>query len=100
MEGTFAQRWDCVKQPVLQGSWGKVKVVTVPVGRGKQEDRRCVDITQENGIPLTVWESAGLRVAFDEIEEGMEVYLEYLGLGDAKPGQNAPKLFTVGYQQF
>lgn len=95
MDTGLAQRWDVGLQPVLVGEWGEVRTVTVPVGRGKQEDRRCVDVTQDDGIPLTVWESAGLKKAFDEIEEGTQVYLEYLGLGEAKKGQNAPKLFTV-----
>lgn len=93
----FSIRWDCETQPTLEGKWGAVRTVTVPVGR-KQEDRRCVDVAQANGVSLTVWESAGLSNAFDTIPEGADVIIHYLGLGEAKTGQNAPKLFQVFYK--
>ena len=91
----YAERWDCEKQPILQGRMGKVQTVTVPVGRGNQEERRCVDVTQEDGTVLTVWEAAGLSAAFQTVPEGAEIYIAYQGLGDAKPNQNAPKIFDV-----
>lgn len=62
-------------------------------------ERRVIEVTQnDSGERFAVWESAALVSLFDEIEEkgaGHEVYIRYDGLGKKKPGQNAPKLFTV-----
>lgn len=52
--------------------------------------------TQEN---VNVWGSTILDGRMKGISIGMEVRLVYNGLGDAKPGQNAPKLWQVFYRE-
>lgn len=96
----FSERWDYVNETEIQGIWGAIQTVTVPVGRGKQEDRRYVDVTCADGRVLTVWESAALTRAFDTVPEGVEAVIQYRGEGEAKKGQNAPKLFNVYYKEF
>jgi hypothetical protein len=64
---------------------------------GKGKDKRTVQtakIETKDGKIYTVYESARLRALF-EYEEGTQVFLVYNGLGDAKRGQSAPKLFDV-----
>jgi len=90
----FAQTWDVEEMPVLQGTWGKVRSIQVKRGK-KMEDARVCDVETDEGKRYTVWDSAGLRALFDTADEGTEVYIAYEGLGTAKKGQNAPKLYTV-----
>jgi len=52
--------------------------------------------TNEN---VGIWGSTVLDARMKGIEIGMEVRLVYKGLGDAKPGQNAPKLWQVFYKE-
>ena len=62
-------------------------------------ERRVMEVTDKNdGQRFAVWESAALTELFDLVEEsgvGTVVYIRYDGLGQAKKGQNAPKLFTA-----
>lgn len=61
-------------------------------------ERRVFEVTDEAGDRHAVWESAALAELFDQVVEhgvGLTVYLRFDGLGKKKPGQNAPKLFTV-----
>jgi len=90
----FAQTWDVEAMPVLIGTWGKARNIQVKHGK-KMEDARVCDVETDDGKRFTVWDSAGLRALFDTIQEGTEVYIAYDGLGVAKKGQNAPKLYTV-----
>lgn len=94
----FAQTWDVEAMPVLQGTWGKVRTIEVKRGK-KMESARVCDVETEDGKRYTVWDSAGLRALFDTADEDTEVYIEYQGLGIAKKGQNAPKLYTVAYRE-
>ena len=90
-------QWDVEEMPVLEGIWGKVRTIEVKRGK-KMESARVCDVTVDDGKRYTVWESAGLMAAFDEISEGDEVHISFDGYGTAKKGQNAPKLYTVGYR--
>ena len=97
--GGYAKTWDPAQGDTLQGpTTSAVKVVSMKQGRNTV-DRRCVEITDtDSGERHTLWESAILRDFFDALEEsgeGTEVYVRFDGLGTAKKGQNAPKLFTV-----
>lgn len=92
----YAPKWDHEAEPVLQGTWGKVRDVEVIRGRGKKAESdtaQVCDVTKEDGHAVAVWNSAGLKQLFETAEEGQEVYIEFLGMGEAKKGQNAPKLF-------
>lgn len=41
-----------------------------------------------------VWESAGLK-ALQDVKKKQQVFIRFDGMGRAKPGQNAPRLYTV-----
>jgi hypothetical protein len=94
INGNFAPNWNPEDVPILQGTFGEIKNVPLKQGN-KTVERRCTKFTTENGEDYTVWESAGLKAMFDDVEPGTDVYIRYDGLGTAKKGQNAPKLFTV-----
>jgi len=94
----FAQTWDVETMPLLQGTWGKVRTIQVKRGK-KMEEARVCDVETDDGKRYTVWDSAGLRGLFDAADEGTEVFIQYEGLGVAKKGQNAPKLYTVAYRE-
>ena len=94
LSGSFAPTWQPEKVgDELRGTMGEPKTVTLQQGK-KQVERRCVEIDTGNE-KFTVWESAGLKVMFDEVEPDSDVYIRFDGLGVAKRGQNAPKRFTV-----
>ena len=71
--------------------------------KGKMVDevteRRVMEVTTiDTEQRYAVWESAALVELFDEVAgtgTGANVYIRFDGLGEAKKGQNAPKLFTV-----
>jgi hypothetical protein len=95
LSSDYAPSWDPEKVPTLEGAFGEVR--TVPLKQdGKRVERRCSEMTLKDGKRVTVWESAGLKRLFDEASAGATVYIHFDGYGEAKPGQNAPKLFTVG----
>lgn len=94
LSGSFAPTWDPEKVPELNGTFGTIKEVPLKQGN-KTVERRCTEFTTKDGDRYTVWESAGLKVMFDEVEPGTGVYIRFDGYGQAKKGQNAPKLFTV-----
>ena len=81
---------------------GAVREVEMTI-RKKTEVRRCMEVTQKKtGERFTLWESAALTELFETIVdtgEGPEVYVRFDGFGKKKPGQNAPKLFTVAIKQ-
>lgn len=96
---SYAPSWKPEELKVLHGPvTGGVRQVELTI-RKEKKTVRCMEITRKkSGERFTVWESASLRDLFDQIAEtgeGPEVYLRYDGLGKKKPGQNAPKLFTV-----
>jgi hypothetical protein len=98
--GGFAQRWDVKKVRELRGEWGKVRKVTQKATRKGEKDRivRVTDVTTDHGT-YALWESAGLRALFDAAKAGDNVYIRFDGMGRAKRGQSAPKLYTVAIQE-
>lgn len=98
LSSTFAPTWQPTKEgESITGTMGEVKTVTLQQGK-KQVERRCVEITTAKDERYTVWESAGLKTMFEDVEADSEVYIRYDGLGVAKRGQNAPKRFTVAVE--
>ena len=78
------------------------KAVTLNKGNKKKENKtRVMEVTDMEGARFALWESVVLEPLFDEIAGledsglGVEVYIQYNGLGKKKPGQNPAKLFTV-----
>lgn len=94
--------WEIEKNPVIAGERGPTNEVEfaqpLKKGQKKAEVRtvRTVVVNDETIGPVTVWESGMLRDFFDQTSEGDNVRIEFLGYGNAKPGQNAPKLFSCG----
>jgi len=96
----YAQSWKPEELKVLHGKvTGAVRKVELTI-RKEAKEMRCMEVTRKkSGERFTVWESAALKDLFEQITEtgeGPEVYIRYDGLGKKKPGQNPPKLFTVG----
>lgn len=89
-------QWKFETQPILRGVRGKVKELTLKRGTPEEYDTRVLNITETGTKKVySVWESATLAALFDDVEEGTEVQIEFLGFGVKKPGQNAPKLFNI-----
>lgn len=96
--GGFAKTWDVEEFDTLQGKVGAApKSVTLNKGTKKETDRRCVEVTTEDGERYTLWESAGLVPLFDAMAEQApcKIWVKFTGLGTAKKGQNPPKLFDA-----
>jgi hypothetical protein len=97
-----APNWEPEKHSVLEGVRGEAKEVEfqqpLKKGQKKAEVRtvRTVVIQDETLGAVNVWESGMLKDFFDQTDDGDKVRIEYLGLGKAKPGQNAPRLFSCG----
>ena len=94
-----APNWDPEKNPVLQGERGAANEVTLDKGTKKEREVRTMILQDETLGAVTVWESSMLKDFFDQTEEGQNVRIEYLGLGKAKKGQNAPKMFSCAVQE-
>jgi hypothetical protein len=65
---------------------------------GKGKNARTVQTAKletKDGTVYTLYESSGLRPIF-EYEEGTEFAIIFDGMGKAKPGQNAPRLYRIG----
>ncbi|GAG29262.1 unnamed protein product, partial [marine sediment metagenome] len=77
---------------------GEVREVEFKQGRKVVQRRVCEVTAEDTGKRYSVWESAALGTFIDHVaKEGIGdiVFLRFDGLGKAKTGQNAPKLFTV-----
>lgn len=100
-----APNWDMEKHPVIEGERGEDKEIPFtqpPAKRGGKPTVRKVRtfiVNDETLGPVNVWESGGLRDLFDQTEDGEVVRIEYLGMGKAKKGQNAPRLFQCSLKQ-
>jgi hypothetical protein len=71
----------------------------VEVKRGKKKvEVEVAKLETLDGPVLTLWESAGLAPIFD-YEEGVEVAIIFDGMGKAKRGQNAPRLYRIGVNE-
>lgn len=92
-----AASWDMDKHPVIEGPRGEIHEIEMPKKKGekKAQIRRNFVLTDETIGAVTVWESTMLKDAFAQSEDGNVLRIEFLGLGDAKKGQNAPRLFNV-----
>lgn len=95
-----APNWDIEKHPVIEGVRGEEREVKFqsPPKRGQKKGEvrtvRTMVVNDETLGPVTVWESTMLGDFFDNTEDGDQVRIEFLGYGQAKPGQNPAKLFS------
>lgn len=100
LEGGYAQQWDVDAMAVLEGEVRSVpKSVTLNKGTKKEAERLCVEVHAKDGGRYTLWESAALTNLFERLgvekDLPLQIWVAYRGLGVAKKGQNAPKLFDV-----
>lgn len=95
--GGFASSWPDEKTKTGDTIQGEVTSYDeIPVMRkGKKVMVELLRLAGTDGRDYTVWQSAGLRVLFEEDYTGINIFLEYLGLGPKKRGQNPPKLFNI-----
>jgi hypothetical protein len=94
-----APNWDPEKNPVLEGERGETQEVTFDKGTKKERTQRLCIVQDDTLGAVTLWESSTLRDFFDQTEKGDHIRVEFLGYGDAKKGQNAPKLFSTGVKE-
>jgi hypothetical protein len=94
-----APNWDIEKHPVIEGERSEAREVTFDEGTKKERAVRTIIVADETLGAVNVWESSGLRDLFDQTEAGDVVRIEYLGLGKAKKGQNAPRLFSCSMKE-
>jgi hypothetical protein len=94
-----APNWDPEKHPVLEGERGATQEVTFDKGTKKERTQRLTIVQDETLGAVTLWESSTLRDFFDQTNDGDNIRVEFLGFGDAKKGQNPPKLFSVGVKE-
>jgi len=94
-----APNWDIEKNPVIEGERSDAHDVTFDEGTKKERTVRTMIVADETLGAVNVWESSGLRDLFDQTEAGDTVRIEYLGLGKAKKGQNAPRLFSCSMKE-
>lgn len=76
--GNFPPVHDFTKAAELQGTVNSIKTVEVKTGR-KVDKTRIMYVADENGVLVSVWESAALEGLFDEAKPGDEVYIQYTG---------------------
>jgi hypothetical protein len=99
LEGGYAKTWNQDEMPELSGEVREVpKTVTLNKGTRKESDRQCVEVHTAEGR-FTLWESAALGALFERLSVAkdlpLKIWVAFKGLGTAKKGQNAPKLFDV-----
>jgi len=87
------ESWDFVKFPVLEGTVQAVQSVKITDKDGVRHTR-VAHVANARGI-FGLWESATLLPLFDALKDGMDIFVRFEGLGEAKPGRSAAKLFTA-----
>lgn len=94
--GGFSESWKPEKAgDSIEGTVSGFRDVEVTRGK-KKEASRIMEIECKDGKTRSVWHSAGLNSLFERAEEGSQVYIRFEGMGKAKRGQNAPRLYTCG----
>ncbi len=85
--------WDYTKQTELSGTVQAIQTVKITSKDGTRTTR-VAHIANKDGV-IGLWESATLTPLFDALKDGDDVFVRYEGLGEAKSGRSAPKLFTA-----
>lgn len=88
-----APNWDHEANPIINGVRSEAKELTFGRGTSNEYDAECFVVTDKDIGDVAVWKSGGLAALFEETNEGDEVYIEFLGYGEAKDDQSPPKLF-------
>jgi hypothetical protein len=88
------EAWAPKEGEVLTGTVTTIQEVEQQ-GKEGMRTTHVMHVKTEKGL-VGLWESATLKPLFKSIAEGERVWVRYEGLGDKKPGRDAPKLFTAG----
>ena len=91
------EAWDYVKVPTLLGIVTLLQEIPITDDRGERIAK--VAHVDAGGTTVGLWESATLRPLFRHLKEGQTVWVKFEGLGDKKPGRDAPKLFTAAIKE-
>jgi hypothetical protein len=91
------EAWDYVKVPELVGKVTLLQEIPITDDRGERIAKVAHVDTGKEVVGL--WESATLRPLFRNLQEGDTVWVKFEGLGEKKPGRDAPKLFTAAIQE-
>lgn len=89
--------WDFVKEPHLEGRVTLMQEVEITDKKGTRTAQVAHIDTGE--VTVGLWESATLKPLFKRMAEGMDIVVEFTGLGVKKPGQDAPKLFNAAIKE-
>jgi hypothetical protein len=96
--GGMAEAWKPVKAgDSVMGRFTGTDVVTVEQREGKKKVKVAKNLHKfvtDDGEVYKVWQSGGLK-ALESVRKNQIVYIEFLGMGKAKPGQSAPRLYRV-----
>lgn len=90
----FAAPWDYKKNNILEGE--VVEIKEVKKGGKIKKDTRIMTVQNGSGEPVAVWESSALRVLFDQVEEGSEIFIKYRGERKVKGQKNPMHDFVAG----
>lgn len=88
-------KWEPKEGDVLSGVITTIQTVEAQGKEGVREAQVMHVKTERGSVGL--WESATLRPLFKDAAEGRTVWVRYEGLGEKKPGRDAPKLYTAGF---
>jgi hypothetical protein len=92
----FGQAWpgeDAKVGDMLTGTITDFDEFETGTGKNKRTVQ-TMKVETSDGLVYTLYESSGLRALF-EYEAGTEVAVIYDGMGRAKRGQNAPRLYRL-----
>jgi hypothetical protein len=81
--GAYGEEWEYEKHPLLQGEISsEVREVSAGKGKDKRVSRVVTVKSSDDGKSYTVWESASLRVWFDNLHVGQQVAIAFHGYKD------------------
>lgn len=89
------KKWEPKEGDVLSGVITTIQTVE-STGKDGVRESQVMHVKTEKG-DVGLWESATLKPLFKDAAEGRTVWVRYEGLGDKKPGRDAPKLYTAGF---
>lgn len=93
----YAPNWDHEKNPIIKGTRGETKDMVFGRGTKNEYEAECFSVTDKEVGEVTVWKSSGLIRLFEETDAGDDVYIEFIGYGEARDeDSDPPKLFRCG----
>lgn len=93
------QNWNPDTNPIITGVRGETHEVVMDKGTKKERTQRNFVLQEDDLGAITIWESSMLKQFFDETEDGDQVRIEFIGLGEPKKGMQPPKLFVCGIKR-